>query len=243
VPFQSEKPKYVVGKWKVAKLGPRKPRHTRPAKPAQPARAPAPLVSFATHAAFEREIDEMYAPSDPIPDYADIYWQPDNSGDDAERERNANTNRRATLAARNKGRFGFHGGADVTPVLRYEGDDYPVYARRGMEQSPTRRAPKDMAPNAYDQPVTSPERRFVVKKNTPVVNERIHDRTQREPKKIVPVGRAEGDYGSVPKPKLSTAKPMELPKRGDPAKAAESLAMKQATDATMKGKARARSRG
>lgn len=179
-----------VGKWNV---GAQKPKRTKPAKPARPAKPAAPVVAFARHAAFEREIDEMYAaanatmyqgkgaspaPRDPIPDYADIYYQPEDSPN-RERERAAGENRRVSLSARNRGKFGFHGEASVEPELRYERDDYPMTARRGHKQSPSIRAPKHLAPNAYDQPVDLPEPKLVVKRNDAPVQHREASGPQR----------------------------------------------------------------
>ena|GEM_PF-736355 len=124
------------------------------------------------------------APRDPIPDYADIYWQPE--GDDNRvRERVANENRRASVSARNKGKFGFHGGADVEPALRYDPDDFARVTRRGNEQAPAKRANTSVADlNAYDQPVTLPKRALVVKRNEAPVQERAMSGPQREPQRI-----------------------------------------------------------
>jgi len=207
-------PMYVadVGKWNV---GVQKPKRTKPAKPARPAKPAAPVVAFATHAAFEREIEEMYAPivgkagasvygglgaspapRDPIPDYADIYYQPDDSPN-RERERAANESRRASVSARNRGKFGFHGEAQVEPELRYERDDYPMTARRGHAQSPSKRKPKNMDLNVYDQPVDHPEPRLVVKRNVAPVQRREASGPQREPQRLV------GRMGRNPKPARS----------------------------------------
>lgn len=125
------------------------------------------------------------APRDPIPDYASIYWQPD-STPNVEREREANENRRNQNAKRNQGKFGFHGGADVEPEIRYDQDDFPMSTRRGMEQSPTKRASTQTAElNAYDQPITTKQQKLVVKRNAPVVEHREASGPQREPKRIL----------------------------------------------------------
>lgn len=207
-----------VGKWahiyRPPKIGARKPKRTRAAKPAAPARPAAPIVSFATHASYEQMLDEMYArasttmyggtgaspaPRDPIPDYADIYWQPrDNTN--VEREREANDNRRATLSKQNQGKFGFHGGADVEPEIRYDQDDFPMSTRRGMEQSPTKRASTQTAQlNAYDQPINTEARTLVVKRNTPVVEHREESGPQRKPQRIL-AGKFSRTANMPPKP-------------------------------------------
>lgn len=183
--------------WKP-ESGPRKPTRTKAAAPAKPAKPAAPIVSFATYAGSEAMLAAAYtkaaialmgkqvslAPRDPIPDYADIYWQPEDNPN-AQRERAANENRRATLSARNGGKFGFHGSSDVKPVLRYAPDDFARMARRGKQQAPEVRANTSVASlNAYDQPITREERTLVVKRNVAPVQTPRQEGAAREPQRI-----------------------------------------------------------
>jgi hypothetical protein len=80
------------------------------------------------------------APYDAMPDYASIYYQPD---DDPRRQDEAaarETQRRA-MGIANRGKYGFHGTADPegTPILRYETDDFPQNPPRRSLASSKRR--------------------------------------------------------------------------------------------------------
>lgn len=92
------------------------------------------------------------APYDPIPDYADIYYQPE---DDTRREdeSEATANRRRAMGVANRGKYGFHGTGEVSnaPVLRYEDGDFTTVERRddGM------RHVKPNEPFGYTQPVST----------------------------------------------------------------------------------------
>lgn len=96
------------------------------------------------------------APYDPIPDYAEIYYQPD---DDPrhEDESEMRDNRRKAMGVANRGKYGFHGTGDVSsaPILRYENDDFPKMERDGSG----RKMRFDSAePASYEQPVTPGDR-------------------------------------------------------------------------------------
>lgn len=90
------------------------------------------------------------APYDPIPDYAEIYYQPE--GDSRREDESENTaNRRRSMAEANRGKYGFHGTAEVSnePQLRYDEDDFPRMERRtdGMKHF------KPNVAGAYTQPL------------------------------------------------------------------------------------------
>jgi hypothetical protein len=91
------------------------------------------------------------APYDPVPDYAEIYYQPE-SDERRQDESDAAAVRRRAMGQANRGKYGFHGTADPsnTPQLRYEMDDYPNSERReeGMMHF------KPNAIGEYTQPVS-----------------------------------------------------------------------------------------
>lgn len=92
------------------------------------------------------------APYDAIPDYGDIYYQPD--GDERkEDEAAARLNRREAMGVTNRGKYGFHGTADPSdnPILRYESDDFPQNSPR-RQPSPNERRAAITEPNRYPQP-------------------------------------------------------------------------------------------
>lgn len=92
------------------------------------------------------------APYDAIPDYGDIYYQPD---DDPRREdeSTARETRRVAMGVANRGKYGFHGTADAedTPLLRYESDDFPQNQQSQHGPSPNKRAEAIVQPNRYPQ--------------------------------------------------------------------------------------------
>lgn len=92
------------------------------------------------------------APYDAIPDYADIYYQPD---DDPRREDEnvARETRRKAMGVANRGKYGVHGTADAvdTPMLRYESDDFPQNQQSQHGPSPNKRAEAIVQPNRYPQ--------------------------------------------------------------------------------------------
>lgn len=104
------------------------------------------------------------APYDAIPDYGDIYYQPD---DDPRREDESEMRmaRREATAVANRGKYGFHGTADAddTPILRYESEDFPQNAPR-RNPSPNERRAAVVTPNKYPQPVKTGPVKHVVQR-------------------------------------------------------------------------------
>lgn len=92
------------------------------------------------------------APYDSIPDYAAIYYQPDDDPR-AEDEAAARKNRREAMGVANRGKYGFHGTADPddAPILRYESDDFPQNSPRPASDPEQRRA-AIVTPNKYPKP-------------------------------------------------------------------------------------------
>jgi len=123
-------------------------------------------LKLAAHVEIERGLRSIYgkskafggsgagatpAPYDPIPDYQDIWYQPD--GDPRkEDETAARLNRRKAVSVANKGKYGFHGTADAndTPILRYDAEDYPQNEIQ-RAPSPNRRREVIVTPNKYPQ--------------------------------------------------------------------------------------------
>lgn len=105
------------------------------------------------------------APYDAVPDYGDIYYQPD---DDPRREDESEARevRRRAMGVANRGKYGFHGTADAddTPILRYESDDFPQTSLR-RPPSPSERRAAIVTPAKYPQPVkTGPTPKLVIPK-------------------------------------------------------------------------------
>jgi hypothetical protein len=93
------------------------------------------------------------APYDAIPDYADIWYQPD---DDPRKEDETQMReaRREAMGVANRGKYGFHGTADAedTPLLRYETDDFPQNANPQRPPNPEKARANIVQPNKYPQP-------------------------------------------------------------------------------------------
>lgn len=128
------------------------------------------------------------APYDPIPDFGDIYYQPEDDPRREDESENA-ANRRRAMGMANRGKYGFHGTGEVSnaPILRYTDDDFPVLERRDdnvRADPPT--------PNRYTQPIPEKPKLVIQEKEAriPTLPPGNRPRVPHKPKLVIgPMGK------------------------------------------------------